>query len=185
MDFQFNPGNHYAITGPNGSGKSTLLQLISGSTIYNEGSISYFDIEQLVKPEKIFQKISFAAPYLDLVEEMTLVEFFSFHHKMKGWLPILDSHKIISLLSLEKSANKQIRYFSSGMRQRVKLAQAIFSDVPAVLLDEPLTNLDHEGISLYLSLIKDYCTNRLVIISSNDKKEYSFCNEEIDIRAYK
>jgi|SRR5665647_121943 len=185
LNFQFEPGKHYAITGPNGSGKSTLLQVISGSTIYNEGIINYHYNDVPVVTEKIFQKLSFAAPYLDLVEEMTLNEFFSFHHRMKGWLPILDSGKIISLLSLEKSAHKQIRYFSSGMKQRVKLAQAIFSDVPVVLLDEPLTNLDDDGISLYLSLIKHYCTNRLVIISSNDKKEYSFCDEVVDMREYK
>lgn len=185
LNFQFDFDKHYAITGPNGSGKSTLLQVISGSAIYNEGSINYQELDKSIVPEKIFQKLSFAAPYLDLVEEMTLNEFFSFHHKMKGWLPALDTRQIIFLLRLEKSAHKQIRYFSSGMKQRAKLAQAIFSDVPVVLLDEPLTNLDDDGILLYHSLIKDYCNNRLVIISSNDKKEYSFCDEVIDMREYK
>lgn len=185
LNFQFDAGKHYAITGPNGSGKSTLLQIISGSAMHNEGSIDYHQSEKLIVSEKIFQKISFAAPYLELVEEMTLIEFFSFHHKMKGWLPPLNTNEIISLLGLEESAHKQIRYYSSGMKQRAKLAQAIFSDVPAVLLDEPLTNLDEEGISLYQSLINNYCKNRMVIVSSNDKKEYSFCDEVIDMRAYK
>ena len=141
-------------------------------------------IQQLNR-EKIFRKISFAAPYLDLVEEMTLTEFFSFHDKMKGWISPLDTKQIILLLRLEKSAHKQLRYFSSGMRQRVKLAQAIFSDVPAVFLDEPLTNLDVDGSLLYQSLIKNYCNNRLVIISSNDKNEYNFCEEKIDMMDYK
>jgi ABC-type multidrug transport system ATPase subunit len=120
-----------------------------------------------------------------MIEEMTLTEFFSFHHKMKGWLPALDTKEIIYLSSLGNAAHKQIRYFSSGMKQRVKLAQAIFSNVPIVLLDEPLTNLDEEGVSLYHGLIEKYCQNRLLIISSNDKKEYSFCDEIIDIRKYK
>ncbi len=135
--------------------------------------------------EKVFGKISYAAPYLDVVEEMTLTEFFSFHHNMKGWLPGLDTQKVISLSALQNAAHKQIRYFSSGMKQRVKLAQAIFSNVPAVLLDEPLTNLDEEGVSLYHDLIEKYCQNRLLIISSNDKKEYSFCSEILDMRKYK
>ncbi len=185
LNFQFDFNKQYAITGPNGSGKSTLLQVISGSAMHNEGSITYHELDKPIIQEKIFQSISIAAPYLDLVEEMTLNEFFSFHHKMKGWVPEIDTKQIIYLLGLEKSAHKQIRYYSSGMKQRVKLAQAIFSDVPAVLLDEPLTNLDDEGISLYQNLIKNYCKNRLVIISSNDKKEYSFCDEVIDMRAYK
>jgi ABC-type multidrug transport system ATPase subunit len=185
LDFHFDPGKHYAIIGPNGSGKSTLLQIISGYTFFNEGNIHYFGGEASVPPEKIFQKISFAAPYLEVVEEMTLLEFFSFHEKMKGWLLNLNTQEITHLSSLEKSAHKQIRYFSSGMKQRVKLAQAIFSKTPVVLLDEPLTNLDEEGVTLYHNLIEKYCRNRLVIVSSNDKKEYSFCNEILDISRYK
>ncbi len=185
VNYQFETGKKYAITGPNGSGKSTLLQIISGSTIFNEGNISYSENQKSVDSEKIFRKISFAAPYLDLVEEMSLTEFFSFHESMKGWLSSLDSKEIIYLSSLENAAHKQIRYYSSGMKQRVKLAQAIFSDVPVVLLDEPLTNLDTNGVSMYYRLIEKYCKSRLVIVSSNDSKEYSFCNEIIDIRSYK
>ncbi|HUZ59743.1 MAG TPA: ABC transporter ATP-binding protein [Hanamia sp.] len=185
LDFQFNAGKHYAITGPNGSGKSTLLQIISGSSIFNEGGISYFEKDSPISTDKIFQKISFAAPYIDTIEEMTLTEFFLFHQNMKGWLPEINTKEIISLSSLENAAHKQIRYYSSGMKQRVKLAQAIFSNVPIVLLDEPLTNLDDEGVALYYDLIEKYCKNRLLIISSNDKKEYSFCEEIIDVRKYK
>lgn len=185
LDFQFNEGKHYAITGPNGSGKSTLLQIISGSAIFNEGKINYFENDNPFHPEKVFQKISLAAPYLDVVEEMTLIEFYNFHQNMKGWLPHLNTEKIINLSELEKAAHKQIRYFSSGMKQRVKLAQAIFSNTPIVLLDEPLTNLDEEGVALYHNLIEKYCQNRLLIISSNDKKEYSFCNDILDIRKFK
>jgi ABC-type multidrug transport system ATPase subunit len=185
LDFQFDDRKHYAIIGPNGSGKSTLLQIISGSAIFNEGNISYFENEISFSSEKIFQKISFAAPYLDMIDEMTLTEFFSFHDKMKGWIPTVDSKEIIFLSSLENAAHKQIRYFSSGMKQRVKLAQAIFSNTPIVLLDEPLTNLDEEGVWLYHNLIEKHCKNRLLIISSNDKKEYSFCDEILDVRDYK
>lgn len=185
LSFQFGTNKHYAITGPNGSGKSTLLQIIAGSAMYNEGEVVYQQPDKIIEPEKIFKKISFAAPYLELVEEMTLSEFLSFHHKMKSWIELFDTKKIIFLLGLEKSAHKQLRYFSSGMKQRVKLAQAIFSDVPVVLLDEPTTNLDDEGIRLYKTLIENYCENRLVIISSNDKEEYSFCGECIDMMDYK
>ncbi len=71
------------------------------------------------------------------------------------------------------------------MKQRVKLAQAVFSDVPCVLLDEPCTNLDAVGIELYHQLIRDYGNNRLIIVSSNDPQEYSFCKEIISIMDYK
>ena len=185
LNFSFDLHKHYAITGPNGSGKSTLLQVIAGSAIYHEGSIKYTANNKEVSPGKIYKSISLSAPYIELIEEMTLQEFLDFHDKMKGWIATLDTKQIIILLRLEKSAHKQLRYFSSGMKQRVKLAQAIFSDVPVVLLDEPATNLDEEGVQLYNFLIRKYCEKRLVIVSSNDKKEYSFCEESIDMMDYK
>lgn len=185
LTFSFDVDKSYAITGPNGSGKSTLLQVIAGSVLYNEGKIKYSLFNKEISLDTVYKNLSFSAPYLDLVEEMTLIEFFNFHDKMKGWISELSTRQIIILLGLEKSSHKQIRYFSSGMKQRVKLAQAIFSNVPTILLDEPTTNLDEEGIQLYNFLIENYCEKRLVIVSSNDKKEYSFCEEMIDMKGYK
>ncbi|MEO6639055.1 MAG: ATP-binding cassette domain-containing protein [Ginsengibacter sp.] len=185
LTFSFDIHKRYAITGPNGSGKSTLLQVIAGSSLYHEGNIKYTEHNSEVSAEKIYKSLSFSAPYIELIEEMTLLEFLKFHDSMKGWISPLDTKQIIVLLRLEKSANKQIRYFSSGMKQRVKLAQAIFSNVPVVLLDEPVTNLDEEGVQLYNFLIETYCEKRLVIVSSNDKKEYGFCEESINMMDYK
>ena len=185
LDFEFHSQRSFAITGPNGSGKSTLLQIIAGATTFNEGEIEYFLVDKKIEEEKVYANISIAAPYLELVEEMTLTEFLQFHRGLKSWLPGIDSEKIISILNLEQAAQKQIRYFSSGMKQRVKLAQAIFSDVPVVLLDEPTTNFDEEGISLYRNLVNNFCKSRLLIVSSNDKNEYDFCDEVLDMRNYK
>jgi ABC-type multidrug transport system ATPase subunit len=185
LDFEFHSQRSFAITGPNGSGKSTLLQIIAGATSFNEGAIDYFLTDKPVAEEKVYATIAVAAPYLELVEEMTLLEFLQFHASLKSWLPGFDPKKIISILGLEEATQKQIRYFSSGMKQRVKLGQAIFSDVPVVLLDEPCTNLDEEGIALYRTLVSNHCEDRLLIISSNDIHEYEFCDERIDIKDYK
>ncbi len=181
FNYQFISGKSYAITGPNGSGKSTLLQVIGGASTLSEGNIVYEDF----KYDDIYKCISIAAPYLELVEEMTLHEFLHFHNCLKKWHTSVTTKEIISFLQLEKAADKQIRYFSSGMKQRVKLAQAIFSNVPVILLDEPVTNLDGEGIFLYKNLVNDYCKNRLLIVSSNDKEEYDFCDEVIDMKEIK
>ncbi len=85
-------------------------------------------------------------------------------------------------MQLEHAADKQIRYYSSGMKQRIKLAQAFFTETPVVLLDEPCTNLDTDGISLYQKLVKDYSLNRTVIVSSNDITEYEFCEKHLDMK---
>lgn len=185
FNYEFHPGRSYAITGRNGSGKSTLLQVIAGATTFNEGNIVYLQEGKPVNHDDVYSGISIAAPYLELVEEMTLLEFLQFHSALKKWRPPLTTHEIISILQLEQATHKQIRYFSSGMKQRVKLAQAVFSNVQVVLLDEPCTNLDAEGISLYKKLVSDHCLSRLLIVSSNDHVEYDFCKEIIDLKDYK
>jgi ABC-type multidrug transport system ATPase subunit len=187
FNYTFEEGQSYAITGPNGSGKSTLLQVLSGAMQINEGVIEFKAGGQKpgVSIEEIYQHVSICAPYLEVIEEMTLKEFLDFHHGFKPFLTGVTSEKIISILDLEKAVNKQIRYYSSGMKQRVKLAQAIFSDTPIVLLDEPCTNLDTVGIELYHSLIDEYCKDRLLIVSSNDEVEYRFCQQKININDYK
>ena len=185
--YTFEEGQSYAITGPNGSGKSTLLQVIGGSMHFNEGTMRYEagSPKSELEPEKIYSHVSLCAPYLDVVEEMTLKEFLDFHHGFKPFLPGITVEKTVAILGLEKAVNKQIRYYSSGMKQRVKLAQCILSDTAIVLLDEPCTNLDAAGIELYNSLVDDFCKKRTVIVSSNDPQEYTFCREKISIMNWK
>lgn len=184
-DLEFLSGVSYAITGPNGSGKSTLLQSIAGMLHLSEGDIRYSDANSIIPSEKAFHYISFCAPYLEVIEEMTLVEFLDFHFQFKHYLEGMNSQKVIEAIGLQAAAHKQIRYYSSGMKQRVRLAQAIFTDTPAVLLDEPCSNLDVQGIELYHSLIQKYCKDRLVIVCSNDEVEYSFCEERIPVTGFK
>jgi len=185
LTYTFEEANSYAIIGPNGSGKSTLLQVFSGAMQASEGIIQYSTDHVQYSVEEIYNNVSICAPYLEVIEEMTLKEFLGFHHHFKPFLSSVNIDMIISILGLEKAVNKQIRFYSSGMKQRVKLAQAIFSDTPILLLDEPCTNLDLAGIDLYHRLIEEYCRNRLVIVSSNDEVEYRFCKEKINISNYK
>src|SRR3982751_6929670 len=112
---EFQPNISYAITGPNGSGKSTLLQCIAGMMQISEGKIEYSINNKRVAGENAYRQISFCAPYLELIEEMTLIEFLAFHAGFKSFLDGIDSEKIISILELKEAAGKQIRYFSSGM----------------------------------------------------------------------
>lgn len=185
FSFEFEAGNAYAITGPNGSGKSTLLQVVGGAIAASRGDIRYHIHNKEVQADEVFRHVSIAAPYLEVVEEMTVTEFLHFHQQFKKFLDGYTAREIIEKVGLAKAADKQIRYYSSGMKQRVKLAQAIFSDTACLLLDEPCTNLDHEGIDLYLSLIHAHSQNRLVLVSSNDEQEYGFCNQKISILDYK
>lgn len=190
INFTFQSGSAYAITGANGSGKSTLLQIIAGAMQHSEGNCTLVNSQSSLvngplKPEDHYQHISIAAPYLELIEELTLKEFLTFHFQFKTIWPGQTIDSIINYIGLNDAADKQIRYYSSGMKQRVKLAQAIFSDTAVVLLDEPTTNLDTNGIELYVQLVNEYCKNRLLIVCSNDENEISFCKERINVGDYK
>ena len=185
LHYEFIAGRSYAITGANGSGKSTLLQAIAGAIGISEGNIVYHGTAKVIAPDNVYQHLSIAAPYLDVIEEMTADEFLRFHASFKPLLPGWAVKEILGEVGLQAAADKQIRFYSSGMRQRVRLAQAIFSDTPLVLLDEPCTNLDLDGIALYRRLIGEHCRRRLVVVSSNDTQEYDFCEEIINIMAYK
>ena len=181
FSFHFTSGGTYAITGPNGSGKSTLLQIIAGAVAASEGTIKYSNGDKDVSSENIYRYISITAPYQELIEEMSIVEFLTFHHKFKPLLTGFSANDIAEFVQLAGAAGKQIRYYSSGMKQRAKLAQAFFSDSPVLFLDEPCTNLDEDGIALYHRLVAEYSKNRTVIVSSNSIEEYGFCKENISM----
>lgn len=183
VNYLFEKGTSYAITGSNGSGKSTLLQVIAGAVMLSEGKTDYSVDGTVCSTEHAHQHIAIAAPYLELIEEMTATEFLEFHHVFK---PLnLSITEILITVGLSAAADKQVRYYSSGMKQRLKLAQAVFSNCQVLLLDEPCTNLDTEGIALYYQLLTSCCNDKLVIVSSNDVQEYSFCNATISIGDYK
>ena len=184
INLEFSHQDSYAIIGPNGSGKSTLLQMLAGIIQPSEGSIEY-NLDNPVKPEDVFQLISFCAPYMEVVEEMTLAEFLEFHGGFKPFIGGMKGEEVAAIVDLKHAYHKQIRHYSSGMKQRVRLAQAILSDSPVLLLDEPCSNLDAKGVELYLSLIRKYTSGRLVVVSSNEEAEFSFCTKRVEVSAFK
>src|ERR1700744_4383894 len=185
IDYTFNAGETYAILGPNGSGKSTLLQILNGSLAPSAGNINYLLEDKPVEVEKVFKQLSLAAPYLELIEEFSLNEMTDFHFKFKAYRSGMNKESVADLLNLAGSRNKSIRYFSSGMKQRLKLALAFCSDPPMLMLDEPTSNLDSQGVEWYLNLVQQFAADRLTIICSNQEHEYSFCKQQLNISDYK
>lgn len=185
INYTFSQPQTYAVLGINGSGKSTLLQILNGSLSPSAGTICFFYQHKNLEIEQVYQHVSLAAPYLELIEEFSLTEMIDFHFQFKKYVTGIDRHKIIELLQMEASKNKLLRYFSSGMKQRVKLALAFCADTPLLMLDEPTANLDAQGIDWYLQLIEKFAANRLTIICSNQEHEYNFCQNKLNILDYK
>jgi len=186
VNYVFESGEAYAILGSNGSGKSTLLQIISGHLHPSGGTISYQLGEKSITAEDIFRYISYSGPYLEILEEFTLEEMIRFHRKFKTFIQDLSEEDVIRITQLGKNRKKPIKYYSSGMKQRVKLALALLSDSRIILLDEPASNLDHQAIEWYRSLVKEYHRDRILIICSNSQpQEHDFCKHTLVIDHYK
>ncbi len=185
LDISIFRNDPIAIIGPNGSGKSTLMQSLANIIPINEGIISYDLNGTAIEQEDVFSKISYAAPYLDLIEEFTLEEAVIFHQKFRPFENNMNHFDFIELTNLKKNKSKQIKYFSSGMKQRLKLSFAFFSESEFLFLDEPTANLDYEGFKWYESLVLQQLEKKIVIISSNEPKEYSFCKNQINIINFK
>ena len=182
INFQFEIPGSYVIKGSNGSGKSTLLKILSGFLTPTEGELKLLIKSNNITTENWSNHIAYAAPYYELIEEMYLEEFVSFYIKFKPLQKGISQHDLIKIAYLEEAKNKQIKNFSSGMRQRLKLALAWLGDVSIVLLDEPCSNLDARGIEWYKNLANKYSENRLIIVCSNNiEDEFSFCKKSLDM----
>ena len=182
----FESGKSYALLGPNGSGKSTLMKILSGHLTPSDGQITFLHNGKKIDGDNVYQHISYSAPYIDVIEEMTLTEIIAFHSKFKPLSKGLTINDLIQLLNFKNAADKEIRFFSSGMKQRLKLALSICTESLTLLLDEPTTNLDAQGVVWYRDLMKQFSDkNRLVIVASNIEHDYDFCEEKLNILDYK
>ncbi|MBI1770467.1 MAG: ABC transporter ATP-binding protein [Bacteroidetes bacterium] len=191
FNYEFESGKTYAITGPNGSGKSTLMQVLWGQMHPSEGSVDYLT-SPLSSGEgtgvrsdqsEVYKSVSIAAPYMDLIDEFTLEEMVRFHFKFKkSRLPI---EVVIEKIGLNSSNQKIIASFSSGMRQRLKLALAFYSESDLLFLDEPCTNLDKKSMEWYVNHLEQVPSTMTVFIASNQEHEYPSSANKIDILVYK
>ena len=151
-----------------------------------KGTISYTENKLAIAAEHVFQQISYAAPYIELVEEFTCIENIAFQLKFKPFFNQANAQEVLEISGLKNAANKEIKNFSSGMKQRLKLTLAIMANCPVLLLDEPCSNLDAKAIAWYAEMLETYAKNKLVIICSNHLQyEYSSCEHLINTEDFK
>jgi ABC-type multidrug transport system ATPase subunit len=185
LNFEFPAANTFAITGPNGSGKSTLLQVLWGQMPQTSGVLQYQHHNRKIPVEEINQHISIAAPYMDLIDEFTLAEQLTFHFQLKKIRNLLSIDHLLDILYLKNAKDKYIGNFSSGMKQRVKLALAFYTQADIVFLDEPGTNLDKQAFEWYGNELAKLPSSCLIFIASNNPEEYPSRSQIIDVTDYK
>ena len=180
--FHIKPDVSFALLGRNGSGKSTLARLLCGQVSPTKGTVSFKQHERLLGTSEIHKWYSLSSPSMELPEEFTVNEWFVFIQKLKGFDEgvSINTIKDLSLFS-NKTLDKPIYTFSSGMKQRVKLCGAFLSKTPLVVMDEPLSNLDDNGIELYQSLWNSTSSKNTLVVASNDPKEYENVQTKLHI----
>jgi ABC-type multidrug transport system ATPase subunit len=179
-------GDHYILLGPNGSGKSTLMKILSGFLSPSKGRIRFTQADgQTILPTEIWNKVAYAAPYIELVEEMTMRELIHFQESTRGFENGMHTEHVIALTELAHAADRQIRFFSSGMKQRLKIALALTTKADIILLDEPTTNLDQDATKWYMHNAKLHAANRLLVVASNDPTDLDIATHRIQIQDFK
>jgi ABC-type multidrug transport system ATPase subunit len=185
LSFDFSGGSVYALTGPNGSGKSTLLQVLWGQVPPTAGTIQYTKTNTTIPVEDICHHISIAAPYMDLIDEFTLIEQLNFHFRLKKIRKGNSIQDLIDIMYLNVARDKYIGNFSSGMKQRLKLGLAIYTEADFIFLDEPGTNLDEQAFNWYKNQLSRLPSGCVLIIASNDSREYPQTSKIINLTQIK
>ena len=175
-------GTRVGVTGPNGAGKSTLLKIISGALPQSLGRITYRSGNTEITRDTLYKYLTFAAPYADLIEELTLAEAWQFHRRFKAWLPgVAKWDGFLEAMAYPFDPAIQIVAMSSGMKQRLRLAFAVFTRSELLILDEPTSNLDEPGVTWFHSILDAYGGGRTVIIASNVRGDLRTCGQYVEL----
>jgi len=181
LTFSIKSGSRFAITGSNGSGKSTLLKILSGGLLPSSGQIQYSFRNEMIPEDTLYRYVHFVAPYNTVIEELSLPELFDLHHKL-GLLRSYGTYKEWkSKLDYPFDPDRQIKTFSSGMKQRIKLGLALLDDRPLILLDEPGSNLDVQGKVWFYGLLDQLKSDQTLILASNEPVEIEYCTTAMSV----
>jgi len=171
LNLWIEPGSGLAITGPNGSGKSTLLQCLAGLVSLDTGQMKW--------SESPIGRPAMASPTIEIPGEFTLTEMLEFHFTINPMLAGYDALQELDSSGLRATPPLQIRHFSSGMLQKLRLVLATLSDSSLLLLDEPYSHLDAHGQHWFQNLLPKVSKHRCMVIASNNPAEYTLCNNHL------
>lgn len=182
IGFDLKNEDSLAITGRNGSGKSTLLKIVAGVLSPTHGQINLINDGVQISPLERFEHIGFVAPYLQLYDEFTAMENLRLLNKIRN-LSVADGTmtEFLRRLNLFERRNDYVRTYSSGMKQRLKYACALIHEPHILLLDEPTSNLDDEGINTVRQIIREHKEEGILVIATNEAEDTVLCSQTIDM----
>ena len=179
INIQLKTGDSFYITGPNGSGKSTLLQILAGIQRPSSGKITYTVNNSILSNDLYKDYLGFTGPQVNPYDMLTAYENIKFMTPES-----VDNNKISAFLEkfdLYKHRDKAVKYFSSGMKQRLKLIHALIRDPQILMLDEPCSNLDHIGRDILYQTINEIKADKILIIATNESEDINLCSKGINL----
>jgi heme exporter protein A len=182
INFKLENGSALAIAGRNGSGKSTLVKIIAGVLSPTSGIVNISANDNEIKPIDKFKHIGFVSPYLQLYDEFTAVENLYIFAKVRSLN--IQREFILDLLkrvNLYDRRDDFVRTYSSGMKQRLKYTFALLHQPELLILDEPRSNLDAEGISIVYEIIEEQKQKGATLIATNDSEDLRYCENVINL----
>ena len=180
LSWTFGSDQVSGITGANGSGKSTLLKILSGFVTPTEGSVSFLDNSQNAI-EPISDNLSFAAPYIQAPADFSLVELLKYHGTFRSYRTGVTIDDLLVLSDFHKQQNRLVRELSSGMRQRLNLTMAMYTDSSLLLLDEPTSNLDKKYKSWFYDQLSSTKDDRVVVVATNESDDLKVVDKVLDL----
>lgn len=171
------------IAGANGSGKSTLLKCLAALLNPTSGFVKWTVNNREIKRTDLKNYLGFAAPYVQLYEELTVRENLEFIQNVRSLSQKKPLNDLLEPLGAKKLLNNHFGELSTGQQQRIKLAASIIHKPDILLLDEPGSNLDEAGKNIITSLVEQFKnSNRMVVIASNQQYELDHCHEIIELK---
>lgn len=180
-------GQVLAIVGPNGSGKSTLMRILAGVLRPDAGTISCIVNGSDVPRTDHYQHVGLVAPYLNIYDEFTAAELLHLQMRLRQRRSAAEVHTdsieaTLASVGLTSRMHDPIRSLSSGLRQRILVAQAIHHRPAVLLLDEPTVTLDEAGRELVRHHVEAHAQRGgVVCIATNDERERSWCTTEYSV----
>ncbi len=184
FSFQIKSGKSIVFTGPNGSGKTTLIRIICNLLPPSSGNVKYFYAETEVASKDLYSKIGLVGPYLQLYNNLTALENYSFFARIRG-LQVEISHfkSLMKMVGLSGREFDELRTYSSGMLQRMKYVCALLHQPEVLVLDEPTSNLDKAGSEIVYRIMEKQKENGILIIATNEPGEIKFGDKEFRLAA--
>jgi len=187
LDHVFVGGTSTAITGSNGSGKSTLVRILAGLMTPTKGTVELQVDSSLIEPENRPLQCGMVAPYLNVYDGFSPQENLAFLAAARG---MGRSHpriqQVLEQVGIDSRADDPVSTFSSGMEQRVRVACALLSDPPVLLLDEPTATLDVKGHDMVRQVIDEaMAAGKVVIVATNEPDEAAACQNHIHVEDFR